>query len=92
MGQSAGVGHIIQIIENQHVRVQRRVLRQVSHNALDFSLLVKDIHVFNLNGTARGIQVACQYSHDRGLARTIGTEKPQHLTTANPEFNIVEGA
>ncbi|OIQ78112.1 hypothetical protein GALL_401850 [mine drainage metagenome] len=79
--------------ERQHLvhgqfLVQRRRFRQVADQRLGFPGVFHDVDTANPDRARGRREVSGQHFHGGGLARTIGTQKTQHLTLAQVEVHV----
>ena len=74
-----------------HVRVKRRTLRQVAHQALGLDRFFRHVVAADFHHARRGRNVAGDHSHGSGFAGTVRPEKAQNLPPFHGERDIVHG-
>ena len=74
-----------------HVRVKRRTLRQVAHQALGLDRFFRHVVAADPYHTRRGGDVAGDHAHGGGFAGTVWPEEAQDLSPFHGERDIVHG-
>ena len=73
------IGHIMQVLGDVEVGVERVVLGQVAQNLPNLEALLGAVHSVNHGGTGVGRKESAQNFHEGGLARAVGPEQPVDL-------------
>ena len=89
-GHAFDLGDEPEILEDAHVGVERRRLRQVAGAALGLDRLVEDVEPGDNGFAFGGRHVAGQDAHRRRLAGAVGSEEPENLAALDPEADVVD--
>ena len=89
--QAANFRGEIQKPMNRHVRVGRRILRQVADQPLRLDWVLDDVKPAYRDRAFGGRNESGKHAHRGGLARSIGAQEPQHLALPDSERDAVDG-
>ena len=90
LGDLAKVGHHPQIGLDRELRVQGRILRQVSDTLLDRQRVCHDVEVVDQYAAGVRVQKPGQYLHERGLAGAVGPQQPDDLAWPDMERYLLQ--
>jgi hypothetical protein len=79
------VGDEVQVLHHVQVRVQRGVLGQVAHSALDGQRIGEHVAAVERRGAVAGVHEAGEDLHDGRLAGAVGPQQADHLPRLDAE-------
>ena len=83
--------HEVQVFGDQHLVVQRVVLRQVSDPLLGRPPGLGQGRAIQPDGPGIGLEVLGDHAHGGGLPGAVGPEKADHLPAIHGERHIIHG-
>ena len=86
------LGDELEILDDAHVRVERRRFRKVAGPALGVNRLVEDVEPGDNGFAVGGRHVAGQNPHRRRLAGAVGSEEPEDFAALDSEADVVDGS
>ena len=90
-GDAPELRHHEQILLDEHFRVERRVLRQVANLALNGQTVDLDVYAADGHRARRGLEVAGQDLHHRGLAGAVLPEQTHDVAPSDLEVEVLHG-
>jgi len=78
-------------VDDHHVVVERRVLRQVADLPLRCEGIVRHCDAADQRRARRGSEVAGQHLHRRRLAGAVRAEEADDLAARHPEGDVIDG-
>ena len=88
-GDSLEGRRVLQIVRDQHFRIDRQVLRQVAELSLYLACLARHIGPVDGHAARRGLQKTAEHAHDGSLAGAVVAQQPDDLIGANAEGDVV---
>ncbi len=88
---AAQIGDEVEVLEDGHVLVQRRVLGQVADVAAHLDALVIDVVARDVGASGRGREERREDLHRRRLARAVRPEEAEHFAAPHVERDVVDG-
>ena len=88
--QAAHFSREVEILQHQHLGVERRVFRQVADGLSNRDGVFEDVRPGDSCGAPGGCDEARQDLHRRGLPGTVGPEEADDLATIDFESGIAE--
>jgi len=76
---SPDIGHIVQIIVDQHIVIQGSGFRKVSQNSLYFQGVLLNVLIQDIHTAGAWPQKTGQHTQGGGLAGAVGPQKSQNL-------------
>ncbi len=80
-----------QVVAHRHLRIERRVLRQVADALLHLERLLEDVEAAHFHAAARRRDHAGEDAHGGGLAGAVGSEEAQDLARLHLEGDVLYG-
>jgi len=86
--QTAEVRHHAEILLNQHLGVEGRLLGQVADVLLRSQGIALDVYATDANRPGTGLEEARQHADQGRLARSIGTEQADDLPSTDAKRDV----
>src|SRR5712692_5663891 len=87
----ANLAHKLQELGHCKTRVERRVLRKIAYNPFRILRILHNVVRVQSYGPLGRLEYSHNNLEERGLARTVWTQKNKDFASANSQGDIVEG-
>ena len=81
-----------EVFVHRHIRVKRRLLRQIADAALGGDGVFQNIHAVDFHRALVGRQVTGENIHGGGFARAVRAEKTENLAVVHFKADVAHGA